>query len=165
MRLKISLKNVIVSALLCLILFFVPVPEIFAEAKLTRGQTVYVPAYSHVLFGDKADSFNLAVTLIVRNTDLRTPITINEINYFDSEGKLVKNLLKKPVILNPLASTTTFIPEKDVSGGIGANFIVKWISEKDVNAPVIEALMIGARYGQGISFVSPGVEINEKPQP
>lgn len=93
------LKNMLVSALLCLISFFAPVPEVFAGAKLTRGQTVYVPAYSHVLFGDKADSFNLAVTLIIRNVDLINPITINEINYFDSEGKLVKKFLREAVTL------------------------------------------------------------------
>ncbi|MBI4594939.1 MAG: DUF3124 domain-containing protein [Candidatus Tectomicrobia bacterium] len=160
-----SFKNLLISFLSGLIVFFALLPETFAAAKLTRGQTVYVPAYSHVLFGDKANSFNLAVTLIVRSTDLKNPITITEINYFDSEGKLVKKFSGEPVKLNPLASTTIFVPEKDVSGGIGANFIVKWKSENKVNAPVIEALMIGTMSGQGISFVSPGIEIDEGSHP
>jgi hypothetical protein len=43
-----------------------------------------------------------------------------------------------------------------VGGGVGANFIVEWIAEKEVSEPVVEAVMISAASNQGISFVSPG---------
>ncbi|MGQ9655906.1 MAG: DUF3124 domain-containing protein, partial [Thermodesulfobacteriota bacterium] len=42
--------------------------------RLLRGQTLYVPVYSHVFAGDRESPFYLAATLSVRNTDLRNPI-------------------------------------------------------------------------------------------
>jgi len=74
---------------------------------------------------------------------------------------MIRRYLDKPLSLGPLASTFVHIEEKDVSGGFGANFIVRWSADRVVNAPVIECVMIGATSGQGISFVSPGQEIRE----
>ncbi|MFA5352677.1 MAG: DUF3124 domain-containing protein [Thermodesulfovibrionales bacterium] len=128
---------------------------------MKKGQTVYVPVYSHILVGPQGYSFRLAVTLSIRNTDFRSPITVVSIDYFDTGGKLVRRYLKRPVRLNPMASTHVFIAETDTSGGIGANFIVRWRAEREVNEPVIESVMIGGRSGQGISFVSQGQEIIE----
>jgi len=51
------------------------------------------------------------------------------------------------------------IPEKDKSGGSGANFVVEWHSDKPINRPIIESIMIGAQSSQGISFTSRGQEI------
>ena len=39
------------------------------RSRVVAGQTIYVPAYSSVLTSDRAHSFNLAVTLSIRNTD------------------------------------------------------------------------------------------------
>jgi hypothetical protein len=66
-------------------------------------------------------------------------------------------------VLKPLAATEIFIPESDTSGGFGASFIVRWASEKAVVPPIIECLMIGARSGQGISFVSRSRVVQEAP--
>ena len=41
-----------------------------SQSRLVKGQTIYVPAYSHVYHGDRQQPFQLAVTLSVRNTDL-----------------------------------------------------------------------------------------------
>jgi len=48
------------------------------------------------------------------------------------------------------------IPERDKSGGSGANFIVAWKSKTPVNPPIIESIMIGTQSQQGISFTSRG---------
>ena len=48
------------------------------------------------------------------------------------------------------------IPESDKSGGSGANFIVEWKSDKYVNPPIVESVMIGTQTQQGISFTSRG---------
>jgi hypothetical protein len=132
-----------------------------AEPRLSKGQTVYVPAYSNVFSGPKRLPFQLATTLSVRNTDLSAPLRITSIDYHDSNGKLVRRYLGKALALSPLASTYVHIEEKDVSGGFGANFIVRWDADRVINAPIIECVMIGATSGQGISFVSPGQEIRE----
>jgi hypothetical protein len=125
------------------------------------GQSVYVPVYSHILFGNRAATFDLAATLSIRNTDPVHSISVTAADYHDSGGRLLKKHIEKPVSLKPLASTEVFVPESDTSGGFGASFIVSWKSENPVVPPVIECLMIGARSGQGISIVSPGRVISE----
>jgi hypothetical protein len=132
-----------------------------AQQKFAKGQTVYVPAYSHVLFGDKPQPFNLASTLVVHNINTKDPITVSSADYHDSNGKLVRKLLASPITLQPMASTHFFIQESDTSGGLGANFLVRWHADKEANTPIIEAIMIGTKFGQGISFVSPGREVRE----
>ncbi|MCU0592152.1 MAG: DUF3124 domain-containing protein [Desulfobacterales bacterium] len=127
------------------------------------GQTVYVPVYSHIFFGDHGATFNLATTLSIRNADPSTVLSVISADYYDSGGRLLKKYLRAPVVLKPLAATEIFIPESDTSGGFGASFLVRWASEKAVVPPVIECLMIGARSGQGISFVSHGRVVQEAP--
>ncbi len=130
-------------------------------ARLSKGQTVYVPVYSNVFTGPRKLPFQLATTLSLRNTDLSASILVTSIDYYDTTGKLVRRYLEKPLALGPLASSFVHIEEKDVSGGFGANFIVRWSANKVINAPIIECVMIGATSGQGISFVSPGQEIKD----
>jgi hypothetical protein len=129
----------------------------------SSGQTVVVPVYSHIFFGDRAAEFNLAATLSIRNIDPDRALSVNSADYYDSGGRLLKKHLKAPIVLKPLASTEVFIPESDTSGGFGASFLVRWTSETAIVPPVIECLMIGARSGQGISFVSPGRVVQEAP--
>jgi hypothetical protein len=136
--------------------------DLFAEeVPLSTGQTVYVPIYSHIYSGVKGRPFDLAATLSIRNTNLKNPITLLAVKYYDSEGKLVEDYLIKPLQLNALVSTRYIITEADRAGGSGANFIVVWTSERNVNPPIIEAVMIGTHSGQGISFLSRGQVIRE----
>lgn len=132
-----------------------------SEIRLSKGQTVYVPVYSNVFSGPRSLPFQLATTLSVRNTDLSASLRITSIDYYDTNGKLVRRYLDKPLALAPLGTSYVHIEEKDVSGGFGANFIVRWTADRVINAPIIECVMIGATSGQGISFVSPGQEIRE----
>ncbi|MGE5239573.1 MAG: DUF3124 domain-containing protein [Chloroflexota bacterium] len=146
---------VVAAVLTCL------VGVVHAQPALVKGQTVYVPAYSNILFGDKPQPFNLATTLVIHNINTKDTMNVISADYHDSHGKLVKKLLPSPIKLQPMASTHFFIQESDTSGGLGANFLVKWQADKKVNAPIIEAVMIGTKFGQGISFVSHGREIVE----
>ena len=132
-----------------------------SDMRLSKGQTVYVPAYSNVFTGPKRLPFQLATTLSIRSTDLSASIRITSIDYYDTSGRLIRRYLDKPLSLGPLASTIVHIEEKDASGGFGANFIVRWGADRAVNTPIVECVMIGATSGQGISFVSPGQEIKE----
>ncbi|MFZ5563764.1 MAG: DUF3124 domain-containing protein, partial [Thermodesulfobacteriota bacterium] len=61
-----------------------------------------------------------------------------------------------PVTLKPLESLRYVVPERDTSGGSGANFIVEWKADKPVNPPIVESIMIGTQVQQGISFTSRG---------
>lgn len=131
------------------------------EYRLSKGQTLYVPVYSNIFSAPKKIPYNLATILSIRNTDMSNNITIVTVDYYDTRGKLVRKYYNQPLNLAPLESTDIFIPEEDTTGGTGANFIVKWKSNKEVNVPIIESVMIGMKSGQGISFVSPGQEIRE----
>jgi len=145
------------------LLAWLAVDSVLAEDARSSGQSVYVPVYSHILFGDRAARFNLAATLIIRNADPLQTITVRGADYHDSGGRLLKKHLEQPMLLKPLASAEVFVPESDTSGGLGASFIVRWTSEKPAAPPVIECIMIGTRSGQGISFVSQGRVISENP--
>ena len=133
------------------------------------GQMLYVPVYSHIYYGGKAYGgrrrFELAVTLSIRNTDLHQAIMVLAARYYDSAGKLLQDFLEQPLRLGPLASTEVFVEESDVRGGVGANFLVEWRAEAPVNAPVVEAVMIGTAGTQGLSFVSPGRVISQHRSP
>jgi hypothetical protein len=134
--------------------------SVFAQ-DLSTGQTVYVPAYSHIYHGSKSRPFDLAVTLSIRNTDPRNAVMLTSVDYYDTQGKLVKVHLLKPERLGPLATREILVDESDSSGGSGANFVVRWSADKAVNAPIIETVMIGTQGQQGISFRCLGREILE----
>lgn len=148
------------ASLLLLVLITLPSRGWSADqVRLSKGQTVYVPVYSNVFSGPRSLPFQLAATLSIRNTDMDSWLRISSIDYYDTSGKLIRRYQDKPLSLAPLASTYVHIEEKDVAGGFGANFIVKWQADRTINVPIIECVMIGATSGQGISFVSPGQPI------
>ncbi|KAF3890480.1 MULTISPECIES: DUF3124 domain-containing protein [Nostocales] len=130
--------------------------------KIATGQTIYVPIYSHIYHHNQQEVFSLAATLSIRNTDLANPMIVTSVRYYDSEGKLVKQYLERPIQLDALASTDFFINRNDTSGGLGANFIVEWVAQTEISSPIVEAIMIGTDFQQGISFTSPGKVIKSQ---
>jgi len=126
------------------------------KTKVVMGQTIYVPVYSHIYYENPEKVLDLSATLSIRNTDLTNSIIITSVRYYDTEGKLIRQYLERPVELISLASTDFVVHRTDTTGGSGANFIVEWIAEKEVSEPVVEAVMINAGSSQGISFVSTG---------
>lgn len=131
------------------------------DIRLSKGQTVYVPAYSNVYSGPRKNPFQLATMLTIRNVDQTARFKVTSIDYFDNDGRIVRRYLTTPLVLGPLASHHIYLEESDTKGGFGANFIVRWNSDTTINTPIIESVMIGATSGQGISFISPGQEIRE----
>ena len=128
-------------------------------AALSAGQTIYVPAYSHIYSGNREQPFLLTVTLSIRNIDPRRTIAVNLVDYYETQGKLLKHCIDAPFTLGPMESFRYIIPEKDKSGGSGANFIVEWSGTEPSNPPIVETIMIGTQFQQGISFTSRGQEI------
>ena len=63
------------------------------SSRVVAGQTIYVPAYSSIFISDRARSFNLAVTLSIRNTDRTHPIVVTSAGYSDQDGQLVRDYL------------------------------------------------------------------------
>ena len=154
------------SLVLALLLLAGPVRPAAAEA-LGRwlGQTVYVPVYSHIFADDRYRDrpFLLTATLSVRNTDPERPFTLRRVDYYDSEGALLQRYLGAPITLAPLASTHYIVPESEAKGGAGAKFLIEWQAPAAVSEPIIEAVMIGTKLQQGISFISTGRAIKGTP--
>lgn len=126
---------------------------------LSTGQTVYIPAYSHIYHGNKETPLLLSVTLSIRNVDPNNALTINAVNYHETDGPLVKQYITKAVVLGPLGSERYVVPQRDTTGGSGANFIVIWQADKPINPPIMETVMIGTQSQLGISFTSRGQAI------
>ncbi|QDS93985.1 hypothetical protein FF011L_27620 [Roseimaritima multifibrata] len=124
------------------------------------GQRLYVPAYSHV-YHQQGEPVHLTVTLNIRNTDMNHDIVVSSVRYFDTAGKELRSMLKKPLRLGPLAATEFMIKREDKAGGSGASFIVEWQAGTEVNQPLAETIMIDTRGQQGISFTASAVILSE----
>ncbi|MEO6808897.1 MAG: DUF3124 domain-containing protein [Isosphaeraceae bacterium] len=129
------------------------VPSGLASFQPVAGQTIYVPAYSSIYSSSNTRPFALAVTLSVRNTDQAQPIWLSSVQYYNWDGTLVRDYLKEPLRIAPMASTEFFVKENDATGGMSASFLVDWVADQAVSNPVVETIMIGTARTQGISFV------------
>ncbi|MCK6598744.1 MAG: DUF3124 domain-containing protein [Bdellovibrionaceae bacterium] len=126
----------------------------------SKGQTVYIPIYSHIPVFNK-EILSLRAILSVRNTSAKENLIIAKIDYYDTNGKLLKSYLDQPISLAKMATYEVEISSLDISGGTGANFIVKWDSMSEISSPIIESLMYGANGHHSYSFISRG-QIVEK---
>ncbi|MFZ5425492.1 MAG: DUF3124 domain-containing protein [Thermodesulfobacteriota bacterium] len=152
-----SLCAILLSAVLALCL-----PAVSGAAGgLSKGQTVYVPCYSHIYHGIKTRPIDLTITLSVRNTDPERAVILTAVDYHDTAGKLVKKHLDKPLRLEPLMTVEYIVAQTDSTGGSGANFMVRWIADVPANPVLVEAVMIGTSAQQGISFTSRGGPVGD----
>jgi Protein of unknown function (DUF3124) len=142
-------------------LFFSVSPILADPPASSKGQLIYVPVYSQIFFGDRQQAFNLSVTLSLRNTDLANPIEITSVRYYDEKGKLVKDYVPPPLTIEPLAAARFYIKQSDTAAGSEACFLVRWQSPQKLSPPVVEGLMVGTSFGQGISFTAPGRILQE----
>lgn len=126
----------------------------YAEIAMNKGQTLYVPAYSHI-YSRGGEPHLLEVTLSIRNTDPTRSIRVTRVQYYDTKGKLVNNYLEGQLELGPMETVEFLVKEQETQGGSGANFIVTWNADGPVYEPIVEAVMIGLSKGHSISFVSP----------
>jgi hypothetical protein len=147
---------------LFMIFFACQISEAEEYPGLSIGQTIYVPAYSHIYSGNKEKPFMLTITLSIRNIDPKHSINITTADYYETQGQLLKKFITAPVVLKPLESLRYVIPEKDNSGGSGANFLITWKTEKPVNPPLVESVMISTQSQQGVSFTSRGRVIHSE---
>lgn len=136
--------------------FFSPVKDV----SKAPTQLVYVPVYSRV-FLSKASIWEMATSLSIRNTDPDQSLIVYEIDYFDTAGELLEQYLDTPHELDPMATVTLTLPQWDTRGGTGANFLVRWSGDADINRPIIEVVMAGTRGTQSYSFIRAGQEIVE----
>ena len=133
-----------------------------AEVKSLYGQTLYIPVYSEIPYGDGDRTIELTATLSIRNVDRRVAVTVQHVDYYNAQGKLVRSYVQEPRVLPALAAVEFVIKASDRSGGTSASFIVVWESQTPCVPPVVEAVMISTASTQGISFSSQGRVVEEK---
>jgi len=136
-----GIKTVIAILFILTILFANNVS--YADVKRTQGQTIYLSLYPKIESAGRKSSSFLTTVLTIRNTDLHHPITVNSINYYDSNGALKKHVLKEPMTLNLISSKSMRFEEKelDAESGMAGCFIVDWKSEERVSEPIIEGII------------------------
>jgi len=133
---------------------------------LTKGQTLYLPIYSHMLYGNlgksgKASYVLLSALVSIRNTDAKRPIRVLSAKYFDTNGKQLAERLPVPAVVPPLGTLELFVELNDASGGSGANFIIKWDAEQPINPPLVESLHANMDGGKAVIFMTQSVPLAE----
>ncbi|MEZ4970852.1 MAG: DUF3124 domain-containing protein [Flavobacteriaceae bacterium] len=120
------------------------------------NQTVYIPIYSEIYNRTKDAKVLLTATLSIRNTSEADTLFLSRVDYFNTEGALVRRYLEQSIYLKPLETIDYVIEEKDGEGGTGANFLIDWYAERPLN-PLFQAVMLGAVSNQAFSFTTEGV--------
>lgn len=145
-------------------LFFASTAGAADERPLTRGQTLYLPIYSHMLYGNvgrsgKPANLLLSALVSIRNTDSKRALRILSARYFDTNGRLLADRVSTPVTLPPLGTMELFVELNDATGGSGANFIIKWDAEQAINPPLVEALHANMDGGKAVIFMTQSVPV------
>lgn len=115
---------------------------------------VYLPVYSNVAVSGGDVKVPMTVTLSVRNTDLSESIIVSKVEYYTSEGIKAREYAEGPMVVEKLETIEFIIPQKDLVGGSGANFIIEWTSSEPVNEPIFQGVHINSN--SGISFITQG---------
>lgn len=137
------------------------VVKLAEDFKAIQEASIYVPIYSAIYYEDRRRTIDLAATLSVRNTDMKSSIVLRSVDYYSTEGKLVRKYLSAPVELGPMSTADFIVARTDSSGGAGANFVVDWVASKAVSEPIAEAVMVSTGSSQSISFVSRGETVRQ----
>jgi hypothetical protein len=133
---------------------------------LSSGQSLYLPIYSHMLYGNigksgKVSQVLLSALVSIRNTDGKRPLRLLSARYYDTQGKLLAERVPAPVVIPPFGTYELFVELNDASGGSGANFVVKWNADAPINPPLIEALHANMDGGKAVIFMTQSVPIND----
>jgi hypothetical protein len=155
---KILSLLVVVIALLN---FIVPCKS--AAVELSTGGTIYVPIYRTFYhgYGSSKDAYGLTSTACLHNTDPKQAIVVYDVKHYDSNGKLIKELLFEPITIKPWSSKEISILPAPQPDDFGTNLIVRWKSDQPANPLLVEVLMVGQVLNRGVSFLTQGQEIKE----
>lgn len=154
------------SALGLLLLAFSSLAPAQEARPLSRGQTLYLPIYSHMFYGNigksgKPSHALLSALVSIRNTDTKTALRVRSARYYDTYGKLLGERIASTASIPPLGTLELFVELNDASGGSGANFIIKWDAEQLINPPLVESLHANLDGGKAIVFTTQATPLND----
>ena len=123
------------------------------------GQLLYLPIYSHIWHGE-ADSKGqpmktlVSISVSIRNTDPAKPIRISSAQYYDTDGRTLREYVTSPRTIGPMGTYEIFVPRSDDTGGSGANFLISWKSDAPVSPPIVEGIHANLPVGRSIAFTT-----------
>ena len=130
-----------------------------SPAVRSTGQMLYLPIYSHVWHGDldgrgEPAKVLVSVSVSIRNTDPAKSIRVSSAQYFDTDGKRLRDYVSAPRTIAPMGTYELFIPRSDDTGGSGANFVIVWKSDSPASPPVVEGFHANLPAGRSIAFTT-----------
>lgn len=149
------------SMIVSVVLFALCSSLTFAQTSQGRslGQLLYLPIYSHVWHGEVDKGGQPTKTLVsisvsIRNTDPAKSIRVSSAQYYDTDGKRLREYLTSPKIIGPMGTYEIFVPRSDDTGGSGANFLISWKSDAPVSPPIVEGIHANIPVGRSIAFTT-----------
>ncbi|MBB3699664.1 DUF3124 domain-containing protein [Flammeovirga yaeyamensis] len=128
--------------------------------ELVGKKSFYVSSYSNLYHQSGKSKIYFTVVLSLRNTSPTESLFFTKIDYYDSDGNLLKNYLKKNLEIKPLGSAEYIVEFREKVSGAGANFIVEYGAPHELkNKPIIEAINLGYIGQHGFAFTSSAQEI------
>lgn len=131
------------------------------ESEQKFQDLIYVPIYSDIYVDQQNQKSLLAATLSIRNTSYKDSLFISKIEYFNTEGDLVRSYIENAISLPPMGTINYVVEKDDETGGHGANFIVDLSARNKNVKPLIQAVMIGQTGNKGFAFSTDGYSISE----
>ncbi|MDO6760696.1 DUF3124 domain-containing protein [Tamlana sp. 2_MG-2023] len=132
--------------------------DISQKDSLQSGQS-YLSIYSQIYSLSENKTHNLTAMVSLRNTSTEDTVYVENANYYDTHGKLVRTYFDKTIFLAPLETAEIIIDEVDISGGTGSNFIFDWKVPQDCSEPLFDGVMNSTVGQQGLSFTTQAVRI------
>ena len=138
------------------------VVEALDKEQIHFNDIIYVPIFSDIYIDKTNPEHLLTSTLSIRNTSLNDTLYISKIDYYNTEGSLVKKFIDKTISLNTMGTVNYVIEREDKSGGSGANFIIELNAKSSDIKPLIQAITIGELNNKAFSFSTDGYSIKTK---
>ncbi len=125
----------------------------------STGQSLYLPVYSHIWHGEMGKKGEptralMSVSVSIRNTDLSRPIRILSAQYYDTNGRKLREYVPAPRSVAPMGTLEIFVPRSDDTGGSGANFVIVWKADAPASPPVVEGVHASLQAGRSVAFVT-----------
>ncbi len=131
--------------------------DITGQSNLITGSS-YLSVYSEIYERSERLTYELTVTVSMRNISSSDSVFILNAEYYDTKGALIRSYFDNPIFIKPLETVEIVIDEDDNHGGTGANFIFEWATRNTNTEPLFEAVMLSTSGQQGISFTTQGVK-------
>lgn len=153
-----------IASLFCILLFALQGALAQEARPLSRGQTLYLPVYSHMLYGNvsskgQASRVLLSAMVSIRNTDAKRPIRVLSARYYDTGGRFLREYVPAAQTIPPMGTLELFVELNDESGGSGANFVINWEAAQPVNPPLVEALHANMDSGKAVILTTQAVPV------